>query len=153
MLVRIRFVCLFLTCMFLYEYLSCVYYMVSYPMSVRVHFITAFFIFLVLITVVVFSADHDILDNIFVWNAIAALCERILYMMIFFLYMMIVYTFSLYDDTSSLYDDTSSLYDDTFPLYDDTFPLYDDTSSLYGDTSSSHSRMFSNKTRSAQVIV
>ena len=85
--------------------------MVSYPMSVRVHFITAFFIFLVLITVVVFSADHDIRDNIFVWNAIAALCERILYMMIFFLYMIM--------NSLSLYDDTFSLYDDIFPLYDD----------------------------------
>jgi hypothetical protein len=31
----------------------------------------------------------------YVWNAIAALCERILYMMIFFLYMMIVYHYMM----------------------------------------------------------
>ena len=78
-----------------------------------------------------FSDKYKRCSNSLLWNAIAALYERILYMMIFFLYMMIL--FSLYDDTSSLlllYDDTFLLYDDTSSLYDDNFALYDDTSSF-----------------------
>ena len=125
--------------------------MVSYPMSVRVHFITAFFYFPCVNNRCCFlSGSRHTRQYLCMERHSCLMWTNSLYDDIFSLY---DDSLSLYDDTFSLYDDTSSLYDDTFSLYDDTFPLYDDTFSLYGDTSSSHARIFSNKTRSTQVIV
>jgi hypothetical protein len=82
--------------------------MVSSPMSVRVHFITAFFYFPCVNNRCCFLCGSR--------HTRQYLCmER----------------HSCLMWTNTLYDDTSSLYDDNFPLYDDTFSLYDDTSLIF----------------------